>query len=254
MALRIHGLRIVTLALSLVAIAASAHFGHPTAHAEPAQPQVAYGWGYGSNSFTASQRTNGSEAEYFSVFTTRSPINIQSLDQGIPSTLSGTLTATGGPNESWVYPDIRTGEVKLVLNQPVERTLVPATVGRHPLLTDGHYGIVGPNYDQMSWFEAKPEIDGLHVRMDTRGTATKPSDRMVDIVVPKGRALELNLTQIIPSSRLEPLTITLWYDGTDWVGTYSRVLFDNYEALWTNHLRNLVIVNMANRVTIVVTD
>lgn len=214
-------------------------------------PQVAYGWGYGDNSFTAYQSTNGREAAYFSTSTSRSPINIQSLDQGIPSTLSGTRGATGSPSETWTYPDIRNGQVKLVLSQPSVRNLVPSTIERKTL-SNSLYGIIGPTYDSMSWFEAKPESDGLHVRMDIHGTATQPSDRMVDIVVPKGRALELHMTRIIPSSGTELFTVTIWHDTEDWVWAYGAVTFNEYPALWANHMRNIVVVHMANRMTSVV--
>ncbi|OGY10767.1 MAG: hypothetical protein A3D26_02915 [Candidatus Blackburnbacteria bacterium RIFCSPHIGHO2_02_FULL_44_20] len=208
------------------------------AHADSTQ-RYGYGWGASNTTFQAFQceTVRCVDQEYVSV-RLNERIYVQSMDNGRPSHFPGDPTPSEFPSATWAYPDLRTGAVLLSLSRPATGTLVPAQIERQPLIR--HYGVVAYGNVQndlrkSSWFNVTPEGDTLRVQLDANQMG-----RQVDVVIPKGRTVQLDVSQFEPGIGVRPMQITIWHEPGGWVWTNGTPRFEEYPTLWGTFNRNLV--------------
>lgn len=215
----------------VITLAVALSCGTP-AHADDT-PRYGYSWGNSPYTFQSFQceMVRCVHQEYVSV-RLNERVFVQSMDNGQPSHFPGEPTPSEFPSATWAYPDIRTGAVLLSLSQPTTGTLVPAHIQRRPLTR--HFGIVAygnaqdPNLDKSAWFSVTPEGDSARVQLDASS-----SGRMIDIVVPKGRVVQLDVSRLELGIGVRPFQITVWYEpGFGWVWANGSLKFEEYPALW----------------------
>lgn len=210
-------------------------------------PNIAYGWGIDQKQFTQYRHENGVDKPIVTVSYTK-PLNVYSRDFGTFSTPAGTQGSTGNWCESWIHPDIRTGELRYNIgtcntSPPGSTgTMFPEYVKSTKLPHSGIWFIVKDNV--YTPIEMKPDEDGnLSIRVPRPLDATTP----LDIRLPQGQNATLRFQNLIPSNGVYPTEMTFFHRWDGWYYTDKPVEFREndfiIEGFWKQNHHDIQLAN-----------